>query len=77
MTSQQTKIADLSLQIEYAKRQFAEITSLTHQSNCGILQLLELVEDQKNTIDSLIDQVQHLKRLNNQYEILFTKTFSH
>jgi hypothetical protein len=57
-----TTLADLHLQIEYAKKEFEEITLLTHQSNCGILQLLDIIEQQKNTINALREQVKTLER---------------
>lgn len=57
-----TTLADLHLQIEYAKKEFKEITLLTHQSNCGILQLLDIIEEQKNTITALREQVKTLER---------------
>lgn len=59
--STETKINNLTLQIEYSKQEFREITSMTHQSNCAILQLLEIIERQNTTIEILKAHVKTLE----------------
>ena len=59
--STQTKLDNLTLQIEYSKQEFREITHMTHQSNCAILQLLEIIERQNSTIEILKGHVKSLE----------------
>jgi len=59
--STQNKLDNLTLQIEYSKQEFKEITHMTHQSNCAILQLLEIIERQNSTIEILKGHVKTLE----------------
>ena len=59
--STETKINNLTLQIEYSKQEFREITHMTHQSNCAILQLLEIIDRQSSTIEILKGHVKSLE----------------
>jgi hypothetical protein len=59
--STQNKLDNLTLQIEYSKQEFREITHMTHQSNCAILQLLEIIERQNSTIEILKGHVKTLE----------------
>ena len=59
--STQNKLDNLTLQIEYSKQEFKEITHMTHQSNCAILQLLEIIERQNITKEIMKRHVKTLE----------------
>ena len=59
--STKSKLDNITLQIEYSKQEFKEITHLTHQSNCAILELLEIIERQNITIEILKGHVKTLE----------------
>jgi chromosome segregation ATPase len=59
--STKSKLDNITLQIEYSKQEFKEITHMTHQSNCAILELLEIIERQNITIEILKGHVKTLE----------------